>query len=115
VLEELFVPEELLASVDEMEVLGLVSRDVDLKPVGAFALQVRMSADEVRAAYRKGNVDQEESLRLVMVPVTEMAMLLKTAALPGDNSSVPIMPDHCGCLDLVLQFLKWRNDIADGG
>lgn len=107
VSEELFVGAGRLDAAG-MAVLGIVSREEDLKPIAAFALRVRATRAEVVRGYVEGNVAQEESVKLVMVRVGEVEALWRARCLPSGER---IMPDHLGCLELVVRYLAWR----DGG
>lgn len=102
VFEELFVPEEAL---QELHFLGIVSRQADAKALIAFTAKLSMSSEEVRAAYQAENKDQEESTRIIFVPLSELDDLLKHRSLEGCE----IMPDHLGSLALAVQFFAWRD------
>lgn len=102
-VEELFVPAAALRGV---EVLGLLEREKDLKPILCFSVRVRMTQEEVERCYAAGNGECEESVRLVMVSVKDVESLFARGTL---DSGEVIMPDHMGCLDLAVQYLTWRR------
>lgn len=99
VLEELFVPE---GEVGMLRFLGIVARDVDAKALIAFTAKVGMSAEEVRQSYVAANGKQEESTRVIFVPVAKLGDVCKEEKVEG----APLMPDHVGALALAVEFFR---------
>jgi hypothetical protein len=109
VIEELFVPDERLAHVSDMRLLGIVARDADEKALLAVWAALGMKAEAVQATYLAGNSAADESVGIIFVRVAELGKIVATGRVHG----VRVMPDHLGTLSLAADYFDWRESQPD--
>lgn len=106
VLEELFLDDQHLSSVQEMRVLGIVERKGDAKPSMVFFARTALTAGEVCATYQRGNVRQEETNAIIAKPLGFLRELAAGARLHGADP----MPETVGAAQLWAQMRDWPSD-----
>lgn len=104
-MEELFLPDASVAKIEDMTVLGIVSRVHDRKAQLCLLAHVRMSSKEVMRVYKAANEDCEESVQLLFWPAARLSELLEA----GDMSGRRIMPEHHGAIELACAYYDWRR------
>lgn len=88
VLEELFIPNDALDTVDQFKFLGVVERLPDEKPSVVYYAEVAMNAQQIVDAYRVGNVAKDESVRLTMLPIEQLHDVVRRARVDAARSTV---------------------------
>lgn len=100
VLEELFVTEEQLGPTGRMRFLGLVARASDGKVSMTFAAAVSVTSDVVRAQYEAANAAKEESVALLLKPLTDLKCILDEESVDGFRP----MPELLGAAKLWVDM-----------
>lgn len=99
VVEELFVTEGQAGRAEGMRCLGVVARVRDGKACQVFSMRVGATAELVQSQYAEGNVRQEESCEIIMVPCGEMGDVYTK----GNVRGLRLMPECVGALELWLK------------
>lgn len=101
VIEELFLTDAQVQTVEEMRFLGVVKRKRDAKASMVFYTQVALTGDALRAVYRERNVEQEETVGIIVKPLEWLREVPSDGLV--DGQFVP-MPETVGAAELWVHM-----------
>lgn len=101
VLEELFLQEGQVVNAANMRFLGIARRKSDAKASMVFFAKVMLVGEELRENYRQNNVEQEETVRIIVKPVRFLRRLADGGLVDG---TFVLMPETVGAAQLWVQM-----------
>lgn len=102
VLEELFLEEGHVQASGDMLCLGVVQRKRDDKASQVFYARVYLRAEEVETRYKERNVQMEESVELIIMPIEQLEQVAKE----GEVGGVPGVTELAGGAALYVQMKR---------